>query len=66
MWDTTAANLEPSAPNWQFRSRFMESHISQKTSEIWGTRGAVVGEEFGPMLAPSRTVAYADQFEVRL
>jgi hypothetical protein len=45
MWDTTASNPKPSFCDGQFRSRFVVSHISRKTSEIWGTRWLVEGTE---------------------
>jgi hypothetical protein len=38
MWDTTAFDLRVLEPTSRFWSNFVVSHISQKTSEIWGTR----------------------------
>jgi hypothetical protein len=37
MWDATAFDRRIPDPTNE-RSRFVESHISQKTSEIWGTQ----------------------------
>jgi hypothetical protein len=41
MWDTTAFDLRTLEPNKHIKLRFVVSHISRKTSEIWGTRGFV-------------------------
>jgi hypothetical protein len=43
MWDTTAHNGQPFKVEDE-RSRFVVSHISRKTSEIWGTRGSLSGQ----------------------
>ncbi len=43
MWDTTALDLRSFGPSGN-TSRFAVSHISRKTSEIWGTRGPVTTE----------------------
>jgi hypothetical protein len=37
MWDSTALDLHFFSMNKR-RLRFVESHISRKTSEMWGTR----------------------------
>jgi hypothetical protein len=46
MWDTTAVNHNRSAPNRHLRSKLVVSHISRKTSEMWGTPCSVVRTEF--------------------
>ena len=38
MWDSTALNPQQSAHYQHLRSRAVVSHISRKTSEMWGTR----------------------------
>src|ERR1700733_2157853 len=37
MWDTTTLDLRTLEPNRHFSLRSVVSHISRKTSEIWGT-----------------------------
>jgi hypothetical protein len=46
MWDTTAFDLRPVEPNEHFSLRFVVSHISQKTSEMWGTLSFVAEPNF--------------------
>jgi hypothetical protein len=41
MWDTTALNPRAFLFREQCKSRFVVSHISRKTSEMWGTRRLV-------------------------
>jgi len=43
MWDTTNLNLSYVGPGIR-RSRAVESHISQKTSEMWGTQHSRKGQ----------------------
>jgi hypothetical protein len=41
MWDTTAVSSAPFGPGFALRIERLssaESHISQKTSEMWGTQ----------------------------
>jgi hypothetical protein len=43
MWDTTALDPRYSAHYQVFRSRSVVSHISRKTSEMWGTQDLLLG-----------------------
>jgi hypothetical protein len=43
MWDTTALDRWFLGASHK-RLRFVESHISRKTSEIWGTRHLLQGQ----------------------
>jgi len=43
MWDTTALNPRYSAHYQLLRSISVVSHISRKTSEMWGTRDLLPG-----------------------
>ncbi len=45
MWDTTALNLKLLTPHERLTLRFVVSHISRKTSEIWGTPRSYVRTE---------------------
>jgi hypothetical protein len=48
MWDTTALDLRTLEPNGRLSLRFVVSHISRKTSEIWGTRRFVANWHLVP------------------
>jgi hypothetical protein len=46
MWDATALTHKLQFHNEHLRSRVVVSHISRKTSEMWGTREFVGGTGF--------------------
>jgi hypothetical protein len=48
VWDITVPSLKPCLDNYRPGERTVVSHISRKTSEIWGTRRVVRGTEHGP------------------
>jgi hypothetical protein len=53
IWDTTALNHKILSHHPQRRSRFLVSHISRKTSEMWGTRRSL-RRRISPDRIPSR------------
>jgi hypothetical protein len=55
MWDTTVFDLRALEPIGHVRFRFVVSHISQKTSEIWGTPSFVATFPILRSREPSRS-----------
>jgi hypothetical protein len=47
-WESAGVLADASFEAWEKRLTFVVSHISRKTSEIWGTPRFVEGMEVGP------------------